>query len=88
MASTDKTPLGLNLTTTADPPNGVLLSLRKDGDGYIVTDMLGLRYGWAENIGEALEMWADCVQVLLGERHTLGGHLLLEANRYREALRG
>lgn len=82
-----RTHLDFTTSTTADPPNGILLSLRRDGEHWLVTDMIGLRFGAAETVEGALAMWADCVQDICDMAPEKQGEPLLnEANRYREAL--
>lgn len=72
-------------TTTAARPNGILLRVYRDGDGILVNDTTGLRYGWGLTLGEAVQMWADCAQDALDETDA-GGPYLAEVTAYRAAL--
>lgn len=75
------------VSSTLDPPEGVSLYLRRDGDGYIVTDTIGLRHGWSTTILYALEEWAGHVEYLCSEPpEKLGGALLKERQAYRNVL--
>lgn len=75
-------------TSTLDEPGpGLLVQVSIDGENYGVRDFVGLRYGWANNLPQAIEMWAHEVQWLLSEpREKLGPPLLDEADSYRKAL--
>jgi hypothetical protein len=72
-------------TTTLDRPSGLLLRVLRDGDGILVKDTVGLRYGWGLTLGDAVRMWADCVMDVCDEPNA-GGALLSEQNAYRAAL--
>lgn len=87
-ATSDEVLHDTQTTSTLDEPGpGLLLNIRPDGDGYIVKDMVGLRYGHGSNVSQAMAMWAEDVQWLLTEpREKLGPPLLDEADRYRKAL--
>lgn len=78
-------------TTTLDEPVGALgalLRLRRDGEGWYVSDLIGLRYGWGATIGEALAMWSDCVADALGEDEArLADPYLSEVRAYKQALK-
>lgn len=71
--------------TTADTPTGLLLRVFRDGDGIMVKDCTGLRYGWGLTLRDAILMWADCVQDALDETDA-GGRYLAEVKAYRAAL--
>lgn len=70
-----------------DPPQGIPIYLRRDRNGYIVTDVIGKRYGWATTILYALEAWAGDVEMLCSELpEKLGAELLRERKAYRDVL--
>jgi len=74
-------------TSTLDPPEGIPLYLRRDRDGYLVTDVIGLRHGWSTTILFALEEWAGHVEFLCSEpTEKLGKALLRERSAYRKVL--
>jgi hypothetical protein len=77
------------VTTTADEPtSGMLLriSINKD-QGWMVTDMVGLRYGFATDLASAVKMWADDVEAILEiPAAELGAPLAHEVRSYRKAL--
>jgi hypothetical protein len=86
--TTTYTHLNTGFTSTTDQPEpGLLLRIAIDGDNYMVRDFVGLRYGFANNVPQAIEMWASEVQWMLSEpREKLGGPALQEADAYRRAL--
>lgn len=73
-------------TSTTDTASGIPLYLRRDGDGYIVTDVVGLRYGWGHFPADALREWAQQVEDILGMTDELADPLKSEVARYRQAL--
>lgn len=77
-----------NTSSTLDPPGGVPLYLRRDGDDFHITDVVGVRYGHGQTLMEAMRMWAEDVDWLCKEpSDTIGGALLREQTAYRQALR-
>jgi hypothetical protein len=76
-------------STTLDKPSMLLVTVRRDGPGFIVNDSIGLRYGWAETLREAVAAWAEDVAELIAEPDDkLGEPLLTEVRNYRSALAG
>lgn len=70
-----------------DAPTGIPLYLRRDNDGYLVTDAIGLRHGWSNTILFALEEWASHVEYLCSDDPAkLGGALRRERKAYRDVL--
>ena len=75
-------------TTTGDPTeNGLLLRVSIEDGNYMVSDFVGLRYGFAPVLLHAVEAWANDVEWLMTEPEAkLGDPLLSEARAYRRAL--
>lgn len=76
------------ITSTLDPPSSLLLSLRKEGDAYLVDDHIGTRYGHATQPLLALIGWWWQVQDLLDMDEPTGEPLTSEIRRYKQALGG
>ena len=50
-----------------------------------MSDLVGIRYGAGDTIGEALAMWAACVEDILAEDEaTCGEPYLSEVRSYRQ----
>lgn len=65
---------------------GLLLRVAIEHDHYKVTDLVGLRYGFAPFLGDALAEWMEQVDDLLTMGEPLGEPLKLEVAAYRQAL--
>lgn len=82
-----KTLTSANTTTTCSAPQGIPMYVRRDGDGYMVTDVIGLRYGWGKCLLHAVEEWASQVEdILCIPASELGDPLKGEVARYRQAI--
>lgn len=76
-------------STTWDKPEGILIYAKEDDGHVIVSDHVGLRYGHAATLVEAVADWAQHVQFLCTEPESkLGPPLLDEVRRYKAALKG
>lgn len=74
-------------TTFTTDASALLLRISRDGEHYMVTDLIGTRYGHAQTLAEALAAWEDQVQDLLGlNEDDLGDPILSETRAYKKAL--
>lgn len=74
-------------STSSDPPakNRIDLQLQHDGEVWIASDRVGLRYGAGNTITQAVSEWERSV-VYLFDIDRKGDALIREADRYRRAL--
>lgn len=77
-------------SSTVDTPKAALLRLARDGDGFIVDDLIGLQYGWGETEELALTAWAVAVRehIEFVDANLCAPNLVNEALRYKQALNG
>lgn len=73
-------------TSTTDALVGISLYLRRDGDDFHVTDLVGTRYGHGPTPAAALTEWGEQVADLLNLTEELGDPIKSEVTRYRQAL--
>ena len=74
-------------TTYTSDANSLLLRIARDEGFYMVTDLIGTRYGHAQTVKDALAQWNDQVADLLGlDEDGLGDPILSEVRAYKEAL--
>ena len=79
----------ITTTSTLDKPEGILIYASADGDGVFVRDHVGLRYGHAQTLVEAVAAWAEEVNFICTEPEgKLGEPLLSEVRAYKSALKG
>lgn len=76
-------------STTTDASNGLLLRITRDEThAWLITDLVGLRYGYATDLRSAVEQWAEQVEEILGlATPELGDPLRTEVAAYRTALK-
>jgi hypothetical protein len=73
-------------TLTCELGAGLLLRISIDEGNYMVTDLIGLRYGHAPELVDALVAWAEQVDEIVGHDGPLGDPLKSEVAAYRKAL--
>lgn len=74
-------------TTYTAATDSLLLRIARDQGFYMVTDLIGTRYGHAETLADALAAWEQQVADLLGlDEETLGDPILSETRAYKKAL--
>lgn len=75
-----------NVSTTADEPMSVLLSITHEDGLFAVRDFIGLRFGWGY-LNDALVSWYEQVRDIIDiPDDELGEPLKSEVAAYRKAL--
>jgi hypothetical protein len=80
----------MSMTTTADPQTGetVLLRAHRSEAGWLVSDCVTTRFGFAPTLAAALQGWHDDLAALVDLDGPLGPPIAGEAKWARAVLRG